>query len=255
MNIFQAIIFGLVQGITEFLPISSSGHLVISQYIFQLQEPQLAFDVFLHLSSLVAIFVFFFPKLKKITWKEIWFIGIGTIPAVVVGLFFKDALEGLFSSVKLVGITLIITGIINLFTDRSLEKMKPGTTKKFAELGWKNALVIGLFQSFALIPGISRSGSTLAGSISQKLDRQSAFDFAFLLAIPAILGAGLLQFIDLTQSGFSDINYVNFLLGGGAAFLSGLASLKAFNYIIKNARMEWFGWYCMGIGSLVLLFI
>lgn len=255
MNILQAVILGIVQGVTEFLPVSSSGHLVIFQSLFQLQEPQLAFDVFLHLSSLLAIIVFFWPKLIKITWKELIIIGVGTIPAVIAGLLFKDALETFFSSIRLVGITLIVTGIINLITDKNLEKNTSDSSRSMKELNWKNAAVIGMFQSVALIPGISRSGSTLAGGIQQKMDRQSAFDFSFFLAIPAILGAGALQFLELFKSGFGAVNVPLFLSGGMAAFLSGFISLKIFSYIIKKARLEWFGWYCISMGILVTLLI
>lgn len=251
MSVLQAIILGLVQGVTEFLPVSSSGHLVIFQTLFQLQEPQLAFDVFLHLSSLLAIIVFFWPKLIKITWKEILYIGVGTIPAIIIGLFFKETLEGLFSSIQFVGGTLMITGVINLITDKKLESAKKGSTHPLEEMGWKNSLVIGLFQSVALIPGISRSGSTLAGGIHQKLDRESAFNFSFFLAIPAILGAGVLQAFDLMQTGFGSISLLHFFSGGLVAFLSGFASLKIFSFIIKSARLEWFGWYCLGVGMLV----
>lgn len=253
MTNLQAVILGVVQGITEFLPISSSGHLIITQHLFGFKESQLVFDVFLHFASLIAIIVFFFKKLIKLKLKTFLLIGIGTIPAIFVGLFLDNYMESLFSSVKLVGFTLLLTAAINFYSSYKLKKQNKEKTKSLKKLTPKNAFIVGIFQALAIIPGISRSGSTLNGGLSQNLDRDSAFDLSFLLAIPAILGATLLQLIKLLPNNLSGFDSSTFILGGIAAFISGLVSLGFFKFILQKAKLEWFGWYCLVVGVFTLL--
>ncbi|MGD9129171.1 MAG: undecaprenyl-diphosphate phosphatase [Candidatus Woesebacteria bacterium] len=253
MDISQAILLGIIQGITEFLPISSSGHLVIFQQLLGHAEPQLTFDTFLHLATLLAIIIFFFAEIIKIRKKSLVLLIIATIPITIFGLLINHYGEFLFSSIPLVAITLGITGIINLLTDRKLEKRKQEQKTK-TEIKRSDALIIGIFQALAVIPGISRSGSTLFASINQKLDRQTAFNFSFLLAIPAILGAVILQSIKLYQQGFNIAQPINFLAGGIAAFFSGLLSLAFLNFVIKKARFEWFALYCITL-SVITMFL
>jgi undecaprenyl-diphosphatase len=248
MNIWQALVLGALQGITEFLPVSSSGHLALAQNWFGLTEPLVAFDVFLHVMSLLAIIIFFFSEIKKLNFKQLLILGIATIPAVVVGLVFKDTLESIFSLTTLVGLALIVTGIDNLISNKLLKNNNPEK-----ELTLKNAIVIGLFQSVALIPGISRSGTTLLGSLSQKLEKKQAFNFTFLLAIPAITGATLLQTIDLL-TGQTEIPALPLILVGGLATLvTSLASLGIMKKLIKEAQFLPFGLYAISLGLFVVL--
>ena len=194
MTAWQALILGLVQGVTEFLPVSSSGHLALFQYWFNFQESLLFFDVFLHAASLIAIGWFFWPHIKQLKLKDYWLLIVGTLPAVGVGLLFQDTIEAFFSLPLLVGLALIITGLINAQSQRLLKSLP----KEPIPLNEKKAFVIGFFQSLALTPGISRSGTTLFGSFSQKLNKEQAFTFTFLLGIPAILGANLFQVIQVS---------------------------------------------------------
>lgn len=254
MNFLQAILLGIIQGITEFLPISSSGHLLLTQHLLGITEHQFAFDILLHFATLIAIVVFFWKKLIRISGQELIAIVVGTVPIVVIGFLLKDHIEMLFSTTKLVSLTLIVTGIFNLLSDRILEERKLKKDKE-TKINNKQAFMIGIFQALAIIPGISRSGSTLLGGLHQGLKRRQAFDFAFFLAIPAILGATVLQLKDIWEVGISiqaPINqtFTNFAAGAIAAFISGLASLAFFSYIIKKARMEWFAWYCVSVGVL-----
>jgi undecaprenyl-diphosphatase len=249
MTAAQAILLGIVQGVSEFLPISSSGHLVIVQKLLNITQSQITFDVFLHVASLLAIIIFFYKKLKSLTKKEILLIGLGTLPAAIVGFLFKNNLETIFTSTKIVGGALMITGLINLISDQLI------STKNKKALTWQASLKIGFFQALAIIPGLSRSGITLVGGSINKLGRQKSFEFAFFLAIPAILGAGALHTIDLYQTGFESINLLNYILGGLAALGSGLLSLKFLNYVLKKAKLEWFGWYCLIMGLVTLIFI
>ncbi|MCC6711279.1 MAG: undecaprenyl-diphosphate phosphatase [Candidatus Pacebacteria bacterium] len=248
MNIWQALILGSLQGVTEFLPVSSSGHLALAQNWFGLTEPLVAFDVFLHVMSLIAIVIFFFAEIKKLNLKQLIMLGVATIPAVIVGLVFKDVLESIFSLTTLVGLALITTGIDNLISNKLLKN-----SYQEKEITLKNAVIIGIFQSVALIPGISRSGTTLLGSLSQKLEKKQAFNFTFLLAIPAITGATLLQTLDLF-TGQTEIPALPLLVAGGLATLvTSLASLGIMKKLIKEAQFLPFGIYAIGLGLFVVL--
>ncbi|NCN87772.1 MAG: undecaprenyl-diphosphate phosphatase [Candidatus Pacebacteria bacterium] len=249
MNLFQAVSLGFIQGITEFLPVSSSGHLALTQRLFGFTEANIAFDTFLHFGTLLAVIIFFWKDLIKLKLKQWFIIAVGTIPAVIAGLLIKDYIESIVTSTLLVSGFLIVTGIFNLISDKKLQQ--EGTTK---DIGFKTAFITGLFQAFAIIPGISRSGSTLFGSLLQKIDRKEAFKFSFYLAIPAILGATILQSIDVLEMGLNDVSPYLYLIGAITAFITGVSSLRIFKYIIDKARLEIFGWYCISVGSIFLIF-
>lgn len=247
MNLYQAVALGVIQGITEFLPISSSGHLALTQKLFGFTEANIAFDTFLHFGTLLAVIIFFWKDLIKLKLKQWFIIAVGTIPAVIAGLLIKDYIESIVTSTLLVSGFLIITGILNLISDKKLQQ--ESTTK---EIGFKTALITGIFQAFAIIPGISRSGSTLFGSLIQKIDRREAFKFSFYLAIPAVLGATILQGLDVLETGLNGVSPYLYLLGATIAFITGVSSLKVFKYIIDKARLEIFGWYCISVGIIFL---
>jgi len=248
MTIFDAILLGIVQGVAEFLPISSSGHLVLVQSLLGIKLDGVLFDTVLHMATLAAIIVFFFKDIIHIKINEVIAIVIGTIPAVLVGLFFKDQIEFLFTSTLLVSLALMLTGGINIYTDKKLAKADDFTDQ--AKINWKSGLIVGLFQAFAIIPGISRSGSTVACGVSQGLSREHAFRFSFLLGIPAIAGAGVLQLKDLLEVPILNIDLIPLVAGAIIAFISGLLSLIIFKYIMVKARMEIFGYYCLILGLL-----
>jgi undecaprenyl-diphosphatase len=248
MNYFQAALLGVIQGITEFLPVSSSGHLVIFQKLLGFVEPQLTFDIFLHFCTLLAVIIFFWKDLLKLKIKHWLVIGAGTVPTMIAGLFFKNIIEGLFASSLLVAVALILTGIMNLLSDKKLDEKETST-----EITFKQGLLIGIFQALAITPGISRSGATLFGGLIQKINRREAFKFSFYLSIPAIFGATILQTLDVLKSGIGELNWPIFIVGGVFAFGAGLLSLGIFKYIIEKAKLEIFGWYCLGAGSLFLI--
>ena len=204
MTVWQAAILGLVQGLTEFLPVSSSGHLVIFQTAFKLEEAPIVFDTIVHLGTLIAVLVFFRKKLLKLNKKQISLIAVGTVPAVIAGLIIEPFLEALFTSLVLTAGGLIFTGCI-LLTTKNLTQQKQ-------ELTIRQAIVIGVFQALAIIPGISRSGSTVCSALHLGIKRESAFFFSFLLAIPAILGAQVLQLKDLNtlSNVLTTVNIVGF---------------------------------------------
>ncbi|MBU0975035.1 undecaprenyl-diphosphate phosphatase [Patescibacteria group bacterium] len=258
MSFLDAILLGLVQGLAEFLPISSSGHLVIAQNLLGVQQASIFFEVFLHFATVLAILIYFKKDILAIKLTEIKLIIIGSIPAAIIGVLFKDQIEVLFESVVIVSVLIIVTGIINLITDRKLNTLEKTSESKLEhpdvkEIGIKEVLIIGIFQAFAILPGISRSGSTVAGGILQNIDRVKAFRFSFLMVIPVILGASSLQLIEVLDSGIGSLNFGILFVGGLTAFVFGFLSLKIFEYVIKKARLEVFGYYCISLGSLSLL--
>ncbi len=249
MNVWQALLFGLVQGVTEFLPISSSGHLALFQAWSQIQEPTLFFNVFLHAASLLAIVIFFWKQIVELKVRDYWLLAIGSIPVALVGLLLEDRFSLLTSSPLLVGGFLIITGLINRRSQRLLDNPPQKNTK----LDEKKALLVGAFQSLAILPGISRSGTTLMGVLSQNLEKNQAFTFTFLLGIPAILGANLLQILELVTGAGESPNFANLLAGGLAALVASWFSLGLLKKFVEQAKLKVFSNYCLAVGSLVVI--
>lgn len=258
MTVWQALVLGVVQGMAEFLPISSSGHLVLLQNFFKLDGSNILFDTLVHIATLLSVVVFFWSDIIKLKFRDWVVIAIGTLPAVIVGLFLKDQIELLFSQARVVSVALIGSGVINFLSDRRLGKTttpQSAAEPAPAKVTWKQSLVTGIFQAVAITPGISRSGSTVLGGLTTGLSRRDAFRFSFLLSIPAIIGATVLQLADAATTELYLLRTPPFILGALAAFGSGLASLVLFRYVMRSARMEWFGWYCVTIGVLSLLFL
>lgn len=249
MNFSQAAILGVVQGFSEFLPISSSGHLVIVQNLLGVNEGAVVFDIFVHFATLLAVLFYFRKVLLSITKKELVSIVIASIPAGIVGLFLEDLVTEVFGSLFLVGIFLMITGGLNFITEYNLKKQKTGKT----EVGIKEALLIGIAQAVAILPGISRSGSTVSMSSMQQIDRKVAFRFSFLMVVPVIFGANFIHLIRFIDGEPLTVPFSILLFGGLLAFLSGILSLKIFEYVIAKAKMGIFGIYCITVGLLVVI--
>ncbi len=237
MSILEAIILGILQGATEFLPISSSGHLVLVPYLFTLAEPGLTLISIVHEGTLLAVLVYFRQDLWKIARGVLdglrrrqplataesrlgWFIILGSVPAGAVGLLFADFFEEAFGAPAVAAGFLLVTAVLLVTGERLLSGKKD-----LAQLTWLDALVIGFFQMLALFPGISRSGSTITAGLMRGFDRATAARFSFLLGIPAILGAGLLSMVDLVQAGNLGSQWPALLAGFVAAALSGYACI------------------------------
>ena len=270
MNIFQAIILGIVQGLTEFLPVSSSGHLVLFQHLFGLTEAELLFDVILHLGTLVAVFIFFRKDIYAIIVSVIRYchkaltigsfppasedpdlklallIIIGSIPTAIIGLLFHKIADQLFSSVLIAGSMLIVTGIILFFT-----RFVKSSTKDVSLFSVKDSLIIGISQGLAIMPGLSRSGTTMATGLFLGLNHVTAARYSFLLSIPAILGASLLSFGDL--AGNTHIPLTAYLAGALISCITGYFALKFLFYIVKKGQLHFFSPYCLIIGIISLI--
>lgn len=252
MTVWQALVLGVIQGITEFLPISSSGHLVLVQQLFGLTQDTFFFSIVLHMATLLAIIAFFGSSLLQVTRKEWGYVLLGTVPAVLAGILFSDMIKASFASDVWVGLELIATGCITLFADRKLKNISSNPAPLEEQLNNNKSFLIGIAQAIAIIPGISRSGSTVAGAAVAGLDRESAFRFSFLLAIPALVGAGVFQMMSIAESGLPQLSVVPMIVGFVAALGAGFLSLSLFKYVIMKAKLDLFGWYAILIGVVAL---
>ena len=257
MSIFDAILLGFVQGLTEFFPVSSSGHLAITQHWLKgFEQPGLFFDVLLHVGTMLAVMVFFWRDVVKLTLapfrddKEyrhlLKLIIIGSVPTAIIGLLFKDFFEGLFGQVIVVGAMLIVTGTI-LFI---CEKFNRGD-RRMNEVRPIDAVITGIAQGMAIVPGISRSGSTIAAMLLRGVEGETAARFSFLLALPAVLGAALLTAKDLDS--IPTGGWTPYLIGTAVSFVTGLVAIRFLMAVIRRRRLLWFSCYCWAVGILVIL--
>ncbi len=247
MNFFTSIFLGIVQGITEFLPISSSGHLVLAEkFISGYTQPGILFEVILHAGTLVAVVFYFRKKLFALKYGYMLLLLVGTLPAVFVGLLFSDFFEGLFKSYSFLGLGFIISGILNLLTDK-LPTKREG-------IKISDSLVIGVLQAIAIVPSISRSGATIFGGVMRGVDRKEAAEFSFLLSIPAILGANIVEIAK--YAGGSEIAGLSvYLTGFLAAMITGYFSIKAVYYFLLSKNFKVFAYYCLVLGAVTLIFL
>ncbi len=242
------ILLGVVQGLTEFLPVSSSGHLVILQKVLSITENQVALSIILHLGTAFSLVVFFFKDLLRLfrDFKLLAFLFITTMITGIIGLLGKDFFESLFSSPKLIAAALIISGIILISTKKFISGIRE-------KLNFKDALILGLTQGIAVIPGISRSGITISTLLFRGINRNSSFCISFLLAIPVICGAAMLE---ARKIGFlMQQNFAGILTGFIASFITGLFSLWILKKILNKARFYYFGYYCIAAAIIILIFI
>ncbi|MCD4829949.1 MAG: undecaprenyl-diphosphate phosphatase [Candidatus Cloacimonetes bacterium] len=262
MSPFIALILGIIQGLTEFLPVSSSGHLVLWGRFLGFDEPKVGFDVFVHFGTLLAILLYF----RRDVWRLmrapfagsrdgaaqdrrllLW-LAVSTFITAVIGLLCEDWVDRLFMNPLLAAIMLLVTGFILFVSDRI-----PTHERTAAQMGWFRAAWLGLAQTFALFPGISRSGTTIVAGLAAGLRRDEAARYAFLLAIPAIGGATVLKFRDMI--GDPAISPLSYALGGAAAFISGYAVIGLLLRLVRRQKLRYFAYYCWAFGlvSIVLL--
>ena len=261
MTLYAAILLGFIQGLTEFLPISSSGHLAVAQHFIPgFGQPGLLFDIVLHLGTLVAVLTYFrrevglilwamAPGKGSTTWRRLGvLLVIGTIPAVLTGLLFGSLIERSFNELWVVGVGLTATGALLLSSARLTLN-----GRGLADVRTKDALAVGLFQSAALLPGVSRSGSTIVGGLARGLSHDSAARFSFLLSIPAILGAAVynLPHVSLLEADA----VTSYLAGFATAFLVGYICIGVVLRLLAIRRFHLFGYYCLTAGGAVLVYV
>lgn len=265
-----ALILGLVQGLTEFLPVSSSGHLkIFGALLHRDLEGSLSFDIMLHVGTLAAVIVVYRKDVWELIRNFFGMIGdlfrkkglglsdhpyrrlillliVGSLPALIGGLLIKDYMESI--PVWAVGIFLFVTALLLFWSDRM-----PQGDKDAADMTWKDALITGTFQMFALLPGISRSGSTIVGASSRKIKREDAVKFSFLLSLIAIGGSAILEIPDVIAEGVSGM-WLGYLLGMIVAAVSGFFAIKFLIAMTKKASLSVFGYWCAAMGIFAIIF-
>lgn len=256
MSILQAIFYGVVQGIGEFLPISSSAHLIAIPQIFGWQDPGLAFDVALHIGTLIAVILFFWKDLiglllsgikgtKTTEGKLFWFIVVASIPGAIIGKLFEAQAESAFRNLGLIGISLIVMGIFLYLGDKYGRKVV-----HLEKIGSLKSFLIGLSQAMAIIPGVSRSGITMTTALFLGMTKESAARFSFLLSTPIILGAGLLKIKDLVHTPINNLMF--FIVGIVVSAVTGFISIKFLLEYLKNKGFGIFVIYRIVIGIMFI---
>lgn len=260
MNILTAVFLGVVQGLTEFLPVSSSGHLVLFQRIFGIAEPALFFDTLLHIGTLAAVFTVLRRDILAILKRPIQpltaYLLLATLPTVIVALVFKDAIERAFASGSFLGFAFLITAAL-LTVSELLSRHGAAIAEAAGKrINWVDALIVGLLQGLAIIPGVSRSGATLSGALSRRLDRDFAARFSFLLSIPAILGALVLQLKDIAGGAAPEAGGIGagaLAAGTASAAVVGFFAVRLMLKIVREKSLLGFAAYTAVLGVLTLV--
>ncbi len=258
MTWWEGLILGVVQGLTEFLPVSSSGHLVIAQAMLGISPPGITVEVVVHAATLAAVVIVYWRRLVEITagmfradrpaWRTIGLLVLATIPAGVIGVAFKSTFEALFQSLTAVGINLLVTGTL-LWSGRWA--MKRGERR---EPGAAGAVAIGLAQAFAILPGISRSGSTIIAGMWLKLDAVRAAEFSFLMAIPAIAGASVLELRTISTDAV-EVGAVALAVSFVAALIAGVFAIRFLVHLLARQAFHRFAPYCWSVGVITLFWV
>jgi len=260
VNIYDAFLLGLVQGLTEFLPVSSSGHLVFFQDMLGIDFPGITLEVMAHLGTFLSVLVVFWPDLLKLLAGSIkgdsyqqrflFLLVVGSLPTAAMGLALRPLFSRAFQSSLLVGFMLIITGLLLWSIIKA-----PSGRKRINEMHWSIAVVVGIAQGVAILPGISRSGSTITACLWQGLKRAEAVRYSFILPLPAIFGAFLFECKDVLTIGVDlGSNFFLYAVAALTAFLVGIAAIKVFINMLENRRFHYFAYYCWVLGAAIILF-
>jgi undecaprenyl-diphosphatase len=268
LSLLEAILLGIVQGLTEFLPISSSGHLVLGEFLLKVKFDDISFEVFLHLGTFFSVIIVFrqtvWSILKEVWfraksvfvrdvslsgdeyWRLFWLLVVGSIPAGIAGVLFKDYIELTFSSVVFVAVMLLITGVVLFLT--------PFFKAVRTKLNFADAFLVGLAQALAMLPGISRSGLTISTGIFKGLDRSKAAEFSFLLSLPAVFGASLFELSEVSGGANFAQDLLIYFIGAVTAFVVGYLAIRFLLNVIKKGKFQYFGYYCLTVGLFILIF-
>ncbi len=264
MTYLEVMIVSVVQGLTEFLPVSSSGHLVLASSLFGIREPGITLEIALHFGTFMSVLIVFWKDILNILiafFSHIWQIRkipenyrnnesfrlsllviVSMIPATLAGIFLRDLIEGLFESIQAVGIALVVTGILLFVT-----QWAPRLNKR---PGFGSAVLMGVFQAFALIPGISRSGSTITAGLLGGVDREKVAKFSFIMALPLIIGATVMEIPQISYGGGAE--FLKLFVGMIIAFVSGVFALKWLIRVLVKGRLSSFSYYCVLLGFLTV---
>ena len=266
MNLLQALILGLVQGATEYIPVSSSAHLVLVPWFLGWPDPSFEFEVLVQWGTLVGVFIFFWADIWAITLGVIqgllqrkplgtfearlgWLVVIATVPAVVLGLLFKDYFEAAFASPALAGAFLILTAVILVVAERFGAR-----SRELESFTWLDATIVGFWQAAAILPGISRSGSTIGGAVLRNFNRPAAARFSFLMSIPALLGAGVIALLDLLRDDTLAAQLPAISVGFVAAAISGYICIRWLLHYLQGHSLYIFAAYCAVVSVVSLIY-
>lgn len=266
MPLHEALALGVLQGLTEFLPVSSSGHLVIIPAFFGWAQPGLGIAVAVHFGTLLAVVAYYWREWARLIAGTVAWICVlgrrpatpparifgllllGTVPAGVVGLALAQPVEMLFNKPALAAAALLVTGLLLFVAD-----VRGGGKSREAATGWKHALAVGIAQAVAVVPGISRSGATIAAGLFVGLEREWATRFAFLLSVPVIFGAGVKEIPEAVRTSLTTGSVPALAVSTAAAFVSGLAAIHLVIRAVRTQRLWWFAVYCWGLGTAALI--
>ena len=269
IDLIQAMILEFVQGATEFVPVSSSGHLVLVPWLLGWPAPSLLFDTLLHWGTLVAVLIVFWREFLAMAsaWvqsivrrsladpdaRTAWFIVVGTVPAVAAGLFLDDLLESFFLNPLAVGCFLLVTALLLWLSEQLV--LRSGGGRALAQMQWLDAAAIGVAQALALLPGVSRSGSTIAAGLARGIRRDQAARFSFLLGTPAILGAGVLQLVKVSGEDASALTQhaAPILVGFVVAAVTGVVAIRVLLSYLRNHTLYVFSGYCLVVGAATIV--
>lgn len=262
MNFWQALLLGLVQGLGEFLPISSSGHLVLMRSLMGISGDYMMFDIMVHVGTLLAVLVAFFKDILGLfrpPFKTIGLLLLASVPAALVGFLLNDTIEGFFSTPKYLCFFFLFTAALMLATEFVSKKYpfreRPLDARVAPSVGLKSAVAMGLMQTVALFPGVSRSGSTIFGGTVMRSKREDVAKFSFFMSVIVVLGSALLTLIDGAKAGvLGDVDWLNMAGGMAVSFLSGLAAIKFMMRLIAKANYKWFSLYLGVVGILTFIF-
>ncbi|MDR0873454.1 MAG: undecaprenyl-diphosphate phosphatase [Prevotellaceae bacterium] len=255
MSIFQSIIIAIVEGLTEFLPVSSTGHMILAEGFLGVKSDEFvkAFTVIIQFGAILSVLILYWRRFLQ-SWDFYWKLLVAFLPAAVFGFLFSDKIDDLLENVSVVAVMLILGGIFMLFVDKLFEK-----TTENQEIGWRQALIIGFCQCVAMIPGVSRSMATIVGGMSQKLTRKNAAEFSFFLAVPTMAAASGYKLLKLLLEDGSRqllIDNINVLIIGNiVAFVVALLAIKFFIEFLTKYGFKAFGWYRILAGAVILILL
>jgi undecaprenyl-diphosphatase len=269
LSLLEAVVLGIVQGVTEFLPISSSGHLVLGELLLKIKLDDVSFEVFVHLGTFFSVVIVFrhtIWSVLKALWvgitpsagahrlggqsedlRLLWLILVGSVPAGAAGLLFKSQIERSFTSPVLVAIMLLVTGTV-LFLTTFFQSPRN-------RMNFLDAVVVGIAQALAMLPGISRSGMTISAGIFRGVERSKAAEFSFLLSLPAIFGASLIELHEVLASPLLHENLMIYLTGAITAFGVGYVAIRFLLKMIQKGKFQYFAYYCFAVGVFFLIFL
>ena len=272
MSIFETIVIAIVEGLTEFLPVSSTGHMIIAQNLLGVESTEFvkAFTFIIQFGAILSVVVLYWKRFFKLNqapapegasalkrflhkYDFYWKLFVAFIPAAVFGLLFSDAIDAMLEKVEVVAVTLILGGVFMLFCDKIFNKGSDET-----ELTEKRALMVGLFQCISMIPGVSRSMATIVGGMSQRMTRKAAAEFSFFLAVPTMFAATLYKVYKLFSEGGMEMitgNMTTLVVGNLVAFIVSLLAIKFFISFVTKYGVKAFGWYRIIVGWIILIML